>query len=81
MKDYYILAGTLHVLNIIVMVLLIRKVWSYKKIEKSKKYEWTWIFILFNAIGSLIFIWIRMDQYEKLNSELLKAETKEDINE
>jgi len=47
---------------------LIRKLWSFQHINKSKKREWTWILILYSTIASLIFIWIKVDEIENLNT-------------
>ena len=67
MKAYYIQIGILQGLNIIQLVILLRKLWSFKNLEKSRKTDWTWILILFNSIASLIFIWKRVDEFEELN--------------
>jgi hypothetical protein len=71
MKAYYTLNGILEAFSIIQMILLIRKLWSFKNIEKSKKSEWTWLLILFNPITSLIFIWKRVDEFEELNNHAI----------
>ena len=52
-------------LTIIQLIILIKKVWSFDNIDKSKKKNWTWILILFNSIASLIFIWKKIDEFEK----------------
>ena len=67
MKVYYIQVGTLQALTILQLVILIRKLWSFKNLEKSKKMDWTWLLIIFNLITSLIFIWKRVDEFEELN--------------
>lgn len=69
MKAYYIQIAILQSLTIIQLIVLIRKLWSFKNLEKSKKSFWTWILILFNSIASLIFIWKRVDAFEELNSK------------
>ena len=69
MKAYYIQVGTLQALTILQLVILIRKLWSFKNLEKSKKSDWTWLLILFNSITSLIFIWKRVDEFEELNNK------------
>jgi hypothetical protein len=70
MEAYYVQVGTLQALTITQMIILLRKLWSFKNIENSKKSEWTWLLILFNSITSLIFIWKRVDQFEALNNQV-----------
>tara|TARA_R110002124_G_scaffold186179_2_gene353713 strand:- start:160 stop:507 length:348 start_codon:yes stop_codon:yes gene_type:complete len=69
MKAYYIQVGTLQALTILQLVILIRKLWSFINLEKSKKTNWTWLLILFNSITSLIFIWKRVDEFEEINNK------------
>jgi hypothetical protein len=69
MKAYYIQIGALQALTILQLVILIRKLWSFKNLEKSRKSNWTWLLILFNSITSLIFIWKRVDEFEELNNK------------
>ncbi len=69
MKIYYIQIGTLQGLTILQLVILIRKLWSFKNLERSKKSNWTWILILFNPISILIFIWKKVDHFEELNND------------
>lgn len=69
MKAYYIQIGIFQGLTIIQLIILIRKLWSFKKLEKSIKSDWTWILILFNSIASLIFIWKRVDKFEELDNQ------------
>lgn len=67
MDAYYIQVGTLQVLTILQLGILMRKLWSYKNVEKSKKTHWTWLLILFNSIAALIFIWKGVDEFEEVN--------------
>lgn len=71
MEAYYIQVGVLKLMTIIQLVVLLRKLWSFKNLEKSKKSEWTWALILFNLIASLIYIWKRLDQHEELNNKAI----------
>jgi hypothetical protein len=50
MKAYYIQIGTLQALTILQLIILIRKLWSFKNLEKSKKTNWTWLLIIFNKL-------------------------------
>lgn len=68
MKVYYIQIGILQGLTILQIAILIRKVWSFKNLERSRKSNWTWILILFNQIFCLIFIWKTVDEFEALNN-------------
>ena len=69
MKAYYIQVATLQSLTILQLVILIRKLWSFKNLEKSKKTDWTWLLIIFNSITSLISLWKRVDEFEELNNK------------
>jgi len=68
MEVYYLQVGTLQALTVAQLIILIRKLWSFKKIEKSKKTDWTWLLLLFTMVTSLIFIWKKVDEFEKLNN-------------
>ena len=46
---------------------LIYRLWNYKNVEKKTKTKWTWLLIIFNFISSLIFIWKKDTELEKLN--------------
>ena len=65
MNAYYVQLLFLQSLTIIQLIILIKKLWSFDNIDKSKKQGWTWILILFNSISSLIFIWKKVDEFEK----------------
>jgi formate-dependent nitrite reductase membrane component NrfD len=67
MQAYYIQIGIINGLTIIQLIILIKKLWSFKYIEKSRKSDWTWILIIFNQVASLIFIWKQVDEFAKLN--------------
>lgn len=68
MKVYYLQVGTLQALTMAQLIILIRKLWSFKNIDKSKKTDWTWLLLLFTTVTSLIFIWKKADEFEKLNN-------------
>lgn len=67
MEMYYLQAGIIQALTITQLVILLRKLWSFECLEKSQKTEWTVLLILFNMVTSLIFIWKKMDEFEKKN--------------
>ncbi len=67
-KIYYIQLATLYTLTIIQLSVLIKTLWSFKAIEKSKKTEWTWFLIIFYFIGPTIFIWYKVDEFKEKNS-------------
>ena len=71
MKAYYIQIIILQTLTIIQVIVLIRKLWSFKNLEKSKKSNWTWILIVFNSISSLIFIWEKVDLFEEIDTKII----------
>ncbi len=68
MEIYYLQIGIIQLFTIIQIIILIRKLWSFKNIEKSKKTEWTWLLILFTMLTSVIFIWKKVDEFDKLNN-------------
>jgi len=70
MNAYYIQVGILQVSNLVIMVVLLRKLWSFKHIERSKKTEWTWLLILFPPVSSVIFVWKSVDRFRDLNAEV-----------
>lgn len=41
MNAYYIQVGILQVSNLVIVVVLLLILWSFKHIERSKKTEWT----------------------------------------
>lgn len=67
MKVYHIQLFTLQVLSIIQLIFLIRILWSFKHVEKSKKSEWTWILIVFSSLSCLVFIWSKINEFEKMD--------------
>jgi heme/copper-type cytochrome/quinol oxidase subunit 4 len=73
MNEYYIQIFIIQGLTIIQLIFLIKKLWSFKNLEKSKKSEWTWILILFSSISSLIFIWNKVDEFEVLNKNTISS--------
>lgn len=67
MKAYYFQVGALHFLTLVQLIFLLRKLWSFKAIEKSKKTEWTWLLLIYPYVTCSIFIWKKFDEFEKLN--------------
>jgi len=67
MNAYYIQVGILDTLLIIQLIVLIKKLWSFKNLDKSAKIEWTIYMIIFNTIAILIMIWSKLDEFEKIN--------------
>lgn len=65
MKSYYFQMVFLWILTIIQIFILIRKLWLFKSIEKSIKTNWTILLLFFAPISSLIFIWKKIDDFEK----------------
>jgi hypothetical protein len=69
MDAYYFQLGTIQALTILQLVLLIKKVWSFKALERSTKTRWTWYLIFFNWMASLLFIWNRVDIFDSLSAQ------------
>ncbi len=69
MDAYHAQIISLKVLTIIQLIVLIRKLWSFKSIPKSDKQFWTGMMIVFSSIASLVFIWKKVDQFENQNNK------------
>jgi len=69
MNAYYTQLSVLQGLRLIQVVILIKKLMSFKTLEKSKKSDWVWYLIIFNTIACLIFIWKKMDEFERGQTE------------
>ena len=67
MSVYQIQVYTLLILTAIQLTILIKKLWSFKQLETSKKNRWTFFLIVYSSLSALIFIWRQMDDYEELN--------------
>lgn len=70
MKAHYIQIASLQGLIILQLVVLIRKLWSFEGLAKSKKKEWTWLLILYGLVTAPIFIWKRIDEFAGLDGEI-----------
>lgn len=73
MTTYYIWTISINVMILTTMTILIRRLWSFKNVDKSKKTKWTWLMILFNSVTTLIYIW-KID--DKLTIESRNAVSK-----
>ena len=69
MRTYYIQVFTIQALTIIQLIVLIRRLWHYKSLTRSKKNEWTWLLILFSQITTLLFIWKKDEEFHLINDE------------
>lgn len=67
MTLYNIQMIVLSVLVILQLIILIRKLWSFKNIEKSTKTNWTLLLIFFAQISAWVFIWKKIDEFEGKN--------------
>ncbi len=67
MEIYNIQMLTFQVLIIIQIIVLLRRLWSFKNLDKDKKKKWTWILIIFNGISSPIYIWNKDKEFEEIN--------------
>lgn len=68
MNDYYLITISINILIIIQIIIIMKIISSYKNIESEKKWIWLIILIVFQAIGSLFFIWNRNEKL-KLENE------------
>ena len=73
MKAYYIQIGILDTLLIMQLIVLTKKIWSFKNLGKSAKIEWTIYLIIFNIIATLIVIWSKLDEFENINKNTAPA--------
>lgn len=57
MKSYYIWVISINITVITAAVVLIKRIWTLKKIEKSTKWIWTFNMMFFHALAILIYVW------------------------
>jgi len=69
--EYDYQAPIIRILLIIQIIYLIYKLWSYKNIEKSDKTTWTLFLVFFNIIASLVYIWKKDGEFQRMNSKLI----------
>ncbi|MDX5468233.1 MAG: hypothetical protein LPK45_00205 [Bacteroidota bacterium] len=69
LKEYYFQLIVLELLYLIQVIPLIRKLWTLKQVKKSIKLEWTWIILFFSPISSLVFIWSKWEELNKINQK------------
>ena len=50
---------------------LIYRVWNFKNIDKDKKIMWTVLLVVYNYVSSLIYIWKKDSEFEKMNENTL----------
>jgi hypothetical protein len=70
MNIYFLIVGVGYLLSLIQLIILLKLLWSFKKIEPSKKTTWTFVLVLFNSIAAPLFIWIELDRLIKSNEEI-----------
>lgn len=69
MEVYYIQFFMIWALSILQLSILILQLWSFKNLEKSQKWNWTFLLIVYAFVTTLIFIWKRHDELEKENKK------------
>jgi hypothetical protein len=74
MDIYYLQVFIIQGLTIVQLVILLRRLWHYKTLDRSKKNEWTWLLILFPSITSLIYIWKKDQEFYQINTEQKSGE-------
>lgn len=62
MTAYYALTISINVAVLTTLIILIRRLWNFKSVDRSKKSNWTWLMIIFNSLTILIYIWKIDDQ-------------------
>ncbi len=62
MLTYYILTISISLSIQFIIAILIWKIWNYKNVEKSEKWNWTLLLLFFNSITILIYVWKIDDQ-------------------
>lgn len=55
------------VLTILQLFFLLKILWSFNKINDTRKWNWTWLLLIFSLITTFIFIWKTMDEMDKQN--------------
>ena len=74
MNAYYAVVAAVQIMTLIQIIVLLYKLWSFKKIERKIKIDWTWLLILFTPIAAIVFIWSRFDSFNKLNKKNVLSE-------
>ena len=69
MNVYYIQLFSIYILTAFQLIYLIIKLWKYENVDRKIKVEWTWLFLFFTSITSLIFIWKKIDEFENSNNQ------------
>jgi hypothetical protein len=64
---------SINALVLLTMVILIRRLWKFETIDKSKKTQWTALIILLNFVSTLFYIWKADDQMVRENEGLRSA--------
>lgn len=75
MDAYPVEILTLQGLTIIQLVILIRRIWKFKNVPKSDKWDWTGILIFFSLILILIYIWKKDDEFVEMDKNTLPNNT------
>lgn len=68
--SYEFQSPLVNILILIQLGYLIFRLWSYKNIEREKKYEWTFLLIAFNVVTCFIYIWKKDNQFELMNQKI-----------
>ena len=70
MKSYYIITSAINGLNIICIIFLVRRLWSFNDVNKATKWNWTWLIILFSWITIYLYVW-KKDKELKLENNTM----------
>jgi Mn2+/Fe2+ NRAMP family transporter len=49
------------------LIILIKRIWAYEAVSKSKKKRWTWLLIIYHCFAITIYVWRIDDQLIKEN--------------
>jgi len=70
MKNYYIWVTSINVTVIATAIVLIKRIWTLKKTERSTKCIWTFNMVFFHALAILIYVWKFDRQMVRKNKNL-----------
>lgn len=57
MNSYYIWVGSINTAIFTTVIILIRRLWTFKKVDKSTRWIWTLNMMFFHALAILVYVW------------------------
>ncbi len=57
MKAYHVQNIMVFLLGLIPVIYLLKRIWSYKQLKRSIKWNWTWAMVLTSWVSVPIYVW------------------------